>query len=499
MGGRAQGASSGRHPGPPNAAPARAAGIPRPAPVGRWGRQGTAAAAAGLAGLVLIGSSAANPQEEQPGPDLRLDFSSGLLVSDNVEGLREPEGTSTLWQNSVALSFDSITRTESFSARAGLMLQTGRYADQIEQRELEQNALQDPFVTLSYGRSTRDAGVDLSASYRERDNGLEEVDLIDAQSLVIDQGRRSDLELEAGVEIGREAPLGFSAEAGYRERRFFDTTDPGLTDEDIARIEAGVSVRLSPTMRLTFASSYAERDEHDPEDTIETNTANRVGLSFRNRGGLSGSASIGYQADETTRTIDGDRVTDREDEPVLSFSLTQARPDGSITASLSQRVVSTGPRTDLLVGRSLDLPRAELSASLGVSVGDEGDSVSGIGQLSYVQPLPRGRLSASARQSVATDDGDDELFTSASLGYSHDLSRLSSVDLSLGVSAVESLEEDGIDRQRVSASVSWNRQLTEDWSFNMGYRHSTQRETDEDPIIENAVFANFGRSFDIRP
>jgi hypothetical protein len=33
----------------------------------------------------------------------------------------------------------------------------------------------------------------------------------------------------------------------------------------------------------------------------------------------------------------------------------------------------------------------------------------------------------------------------------------------------------------------------------MGYRHNTQRETDEDPIVENAVFANFGRSFDIRP
>jgi hypothetical protein len=463
------------------------------------GRRGAGVAAAGIAGLVLIGSSAANPQEELPGPDLELDFSSGILVSDNIEGLREPEGTSALWQNRIALSFDSITRTEAFSASAGLMLQTGRYSDQIEQRELEQNVVQDPFVTLSYGRTTRDAAVDISASYRQRDNGLEEVELIDAESLVIDQGVRSDFQLDAGVEIRRQAPLSFSAEAGYRERRFFDTTDPDLTDESVARVEAGVSVRLSPAMDLTFASSYAERDEEDDDDTVETNTANRIGLSFRNSAGLRASASIGYQADEITRTIDGDRVTEREDEPVLSFSVTQARRDGTITASLAQRVVSTGPRTDLLVGRSLDLPRAELSASLGVSVGDEGDSVSGIGQVSYVQPLPRGRLSVSARQSVATDDGDDDLFTSASLGYSHDISRLSSLSLSLGVSAVESLEDDGTDRQRVSASVSWSRQLTEDWSFNMGYRHNTQRETDEDPIVENAVFANFGRSFDIRP
>ena len=498
MGGNARATSAGQ--GPVGTPDRRHTGQgPMQRGTARWLRQGPAVAAAGLAGLVLIGSSAANPQEELPGPDLRLDFSSGILVSDNIEGLREPEGTSTLWQNSVALSFDSVTRTETFSARAGLMLQTGRYADQIEQRELEQNVLQDPFVTLSYGRDTRDAAVDFSASYRERDNGLEEVELLDSASLVIDQGRRSDLALEAGLEIGRDAPIGFSAEAGYRERRFFDTTDPDLTDENIARIEAGVSVRLSPTLQLTFSSSFAERDEDDVVDTVETNTANRLGLSFRGRGGLSGSASIGYQVDETTRTVAGDRVTEREDEPVLSFSVAQARPDGEITASLAQRVVSTGPRTDILLGRSLDLPRAELAASLGVSVGDEGDSVSGIGQLSYVQPLPRGRLSASARQSVATDDGDDELFTSASLGYSHDLTRLSSVALTLGLSAVESLEDEGTDRQRVSASISWSRQLTQDWSFNMGYRHSTQRETDEDPIIENAVFANFGRSFDIRP
>ncbi len=450
--------------------------------------------------LVLIGTAPALAQETEtlPGAELYLDFSSGLEVSDNYERLTNPDGTSLAFLNSLALTFDSVTRNQRFTASAGFTFETGYFPDDPDEDGRDVDA---PFVSLAYTLENRNALLSFTGRYAERENGFDEIEIQNADDIVVDQGTRSDLTLSADLILGREAPLTFSSELFYRDTKFFDTSDPSLDDEIFYSSDNTLSLDITRTTSLFISASYFERDEEDELDTFERNSATRLGLSFENASGLTAAFSAGYSVNEVDRTIDGSRETTREDRPIAEISLAQERPNGTISAGLEQAVNEQGRRTNLSIGRSLALPRGELSATLGVSAADYDDSLRGIGEIRYSHLLPRGTLDLRFSQRVVddTDEDDDVFITAAGLSWNRDLTSISSVGLNIDLSASEAVDADEADRQRASLTLNYNYALTEDWALNTGFRHSTFRESDEPPIIENAVFAFIERRFDIRP
>jgi len=122
-----------------------------------------------------------------------------------------------------------------------------------------------------------------------------------------------------------------------------------------------------------------------------------------------------------------------------------------------------------------------------------------VGELAYDRPTRRGGLTLRLSQEVTSDEDTDYLLASADIGYRHELTRLSQISLTLGLSASDAVDPDETDHQRARLEVAYSRRLTEEWSFNAGIRHLTARESDRGPIVENAVFANVSRRFDLLP
>ena len=464
----------------------------------RHGLRGSAAPICAAAVVACALPAAAQDTSVQPGANFYLDFSSGLEVSDNYNRLRDPDGTSVVWLNTFALTYDTFTRNQRFSGTVGFTYELGVYADELDE---DQGGLNSPFALLEYGIENRSTLFDVRLSYAERDNGFDEIEITNADDIIVDQGTRSDLSVAADLTIGRDAPVTFTTGLRYLETRFFDTTDASLDDETLYAVDTVLSLNLTRTTSLFFATTYEERDEDDAADTFEVNSSASLGLSFATAGGLEGTVSFGYAVDEIERTIDGERIDSRTDSPVASVSLTQARPNGVVRAGLSQEVNERGRRTRLTLGRALAFRSGGLDATLGLTYAEYDERLRGIGSLSYQHDLPRGSLRLRFSQEV-TDDRDEEedvFISTAGLDYTRPLTTISSLNLSIDLSASEAVDADEADTQRASLRISYLRQLTEEWNLNAGYRHSTFRETDLSPIIENAVFARIERRFDVRP
>lgn len=429
--------------------------------------------------------------ESLPGPDVTLDVTSGVVVSDNIERRRDPAGTSAVSTTRLDLAFSSRTRAQELTLRAGARLEFGNYADE----DTADPGVQSPSLSLGYTRESRDAALSLGADYALRELDTEREEVEGGEDLIIDQGQLETRRLSADLALGRDGPVTYTAALSFSDRLYSDTTDPDLNDQVSAAFDQRLSLALNRATRLEFSLNYRERDEDDAEDTLETNAAARIGLNVRARSGLTASGSLGVSVEEVTQ----DGETDRQEAPVLSLSVTRPRPDGSLSASVTRSLDEQGSRTTLQFGRALALPRGSLDGTVGLTVGETDDTLRLIGSLGLDRPMPRGALSLSLSQEVNADEDSDFVRTSVGLGYTHELTRLSQLSLSMDLSAVDAVSPDEADRQRTRVQLAYRRQLTEDWSLNTGVRHLTARESDLDPIIENAVFANLSRRFDLRP
>ena len=448
----------------------------------------------GLSAIAIGG--AALGQENLPGADFFLDLRTGLLASDNFEALEDPSGTTTLWQTEAVLGIDSVTAADRFSARLGGTLEFGDYADNPDFN----GGFTDPFLELDYLRENARSQFSLGVLWRERDNGFNDfTDATSGRDLIVDQGTRQDARIDLAFETGRDAPVGFGIAAFYEDITYFDTTDPDLTDQISYGVEASMRLAITSTADLTFGAAIEERDEDDPQDTFERNTSYAIGLAMQIDPALSARLEIGHAVNELTETINGDRVTDREEGPTVLFSLERALTNGTISVTAENRINSTGSQSFLRFGRAMELRNGSLEGSVGLTW-TANDEVRGVGSLDWSEELRNGAIGVRFVQTVLTnDDNNDELDSLLAVNYRHDINALSGLQMSLSVGRSEELDPDGTDIERATAEIVYTRQVTEDWNFNAGYRHSLSRETGEDSIVENRYFANIGRRFSLRP
>lgn len=446
------------------------------------------------AAVVAVALSTAARGQEPPGPRVVLDLSAGALASDNYSGVADPSGTTTVAFGDVALGVESRTAREELSLRTGFRLEAGDFADEPD----FDGGLTRPFAQLGYVRRGRDDTLRFSVRYQEEDIGTSD-DVLDSDDLVLGGGTRQSSTVDLGFETGASAPLGLSATLRRSDRQFVDATDPTLNDALLLDAAARVSFRLNRTASVDVSVEYSERDESDAADTFETNNFYGLGLTQQTAGGLRATATAGYQTSEVRRTLDGDRITDTDERPVLRLDLAQERRNGTITAALGQDLRETGLQTDLTVGRNLVLPDGSLSARAGVAYAEDAEDLSLVGALDWARELPRGRLVLSLDQRIETEDDADFLQSTAGLSLAQDLTSLSALSLSVDVTAREALDDADGDRQRLRASVTYSYRLTQDWSLNTGYRHLSSRGSDVETITENEVFASIGRRFNLRP
>ena len=459
------------------------------------GRPATLAALAALSTVALPFASA-QEREQETASELYFDVSTGLELYDNYESLENPRGNTTLWGNDFVLGYDSETRSETLSFRAGIRYELGEFAENPDQSSQWIN----PFATLNYRREASTALFRADLSYRERDNGIDlEKDFESSTDLIIDQGTRSDARGEIELALGQGTPTSATIELAYHRRRFFDTTDPDLSDQDTLRVDGELALALNRTTSLLFTAGYRDRDDLNDVNDDETLSSVGIGIETQATPDLLFRGVLRYERDERTSFSDAGQETTVEEEPTLDLSFVKDRPNGELRFALLNELNSNGVRTTAQFGRQMELPHGELDFELGATWLSNGE-VTPVGSLDWQREYRRRQLGVSFSSSVTTDDdGDDILRNRLAVRFAQELTQSDGWELNANVASAGDFDNEEPDRQ-AAASLSYFHEINRNLSFVTGYRHSwSNGEDDDDSVTQNEIFARFDKRFSLRP
>ncbi|MGI9390915.1 MAG: hypothetical protein ACR2O1_12725 [Boseongicola sp.] len=432
------------------------------------------------------------PALAQDGTGLRgvLSFSQGIEYSDNPELLTtSPEGGFTS-VTGLGFSLSSETRTESFSLNLGTSLEGGIGSSSTEDFEFKNHD-----ASLRYDREGANSNLSFSARYREFDIeddifGFFVDGEFDPDALIIDGGTRETTRFFGRYETGVEGPFGLVLTARHNIDKYSDTIDPELVDQDSTRVDAVARFRINPALSARAVAGYGHTDEEDLLSTSHRTKYVGIGLETETAGGLSYTGDI---TAEQTETYELGALTSDDSGIGIEIGATLERTNGSIGVNLGSHIDDSGRRTTASVNRSIDLPNGSLFLSLGVA-DQEGEDIEFTTQVSYTREYSDSVIQADIIQSPSTIAGDAFLNTVVRLNYMQEINAISSWDAGFSYgSANEFGEPDG--DKRTSATVAYNRDLTEDWNLRTGFEYILIEDDGGPDRSSNTVFVTIGRDF----
>jgi len=409
----------------------------------------------GVMGTVTAPLWAQQSNDALRGIQMRLGLQTGIESQSNRT--LDPVDARSSTQATVDLSLGvlSETRTQRFTFDLGGQLRhlTGSSDD------INSNGLVNPSAAVSYDRSSAKARLSLSAFIRETDLADSTFDLDpETLQLVVFEGtatRRSSA-ISAQLNWRDDAPLGFGVLARYETNTFRGGDATGVNGSalnDSRRLTLGATVRfdINEATRLNTALTYSGFEE--------------------------------------------DGVAGTRDTWSLGNDLTIDRPRGPVTFGLDITDTPTGTRIATRVGQSIEYPLGVLSGQVGVSRSSAGDTVL-TGQMNLSRALPQGTLSLGLARNVSSSVLEDaeQISTSLSLRYTHELSELSNLSLNADWAKAEQ-SSTGIDTLNASITATYSRSLTEDWNINVGARHRFRDDSTIGNASSNEVFLNLRREF----
>ncbi len=459
-----------------------------------------------LAGAGIALACAVQAQDtDTPGLHMTLDFSQRLEADSNLDLDVSSPGTSYISTTSLNFGLSSRTRTQSLTLNAATKLRVRNDPGGTDSG----TSFDEPSLRFAYQLDGARARLNLGGSYRKSDISFlrPESDFIGPGGIITlptdladltGTGNRVSYGLNGRLEFGRDAPLGLILRASHDVLNYSNTTSTSLFDTTRNKLGATVRLRFSPIMEGNFKADYNTYEADDTPKTDRRSTLYSFGISRDLSKALTLEAALGYSKTETDETIGGIRSTTTKDGATGSLGLTWEQANGTLTANLEHSVDQNGARTEFTLGRSLDLPRGSLSASIGASRGDSGKTEM-IGALDWRHDLPGGSLSARIARSVASGTDDtDELLTRINLNYNHEINAVSS----FGLTASHIINDQfltGTKVRNTSVGATYRRSLTQDWDMRFGYSYRTRQETGAARAKSHSVFVSLDRQFSIRP
>ncbi|MEP5760245.1 MAG: hypothetical protein ABJ327_13235 [Litoreibacter sp.] len=424
---------------------------------------------------------------------IRLTLDQNLSATSNQALSTQSAGTTSTSDTRLGFEIESVNELNSLSFSASTNLEIENTPDNGSETDIE-----SPRFSLEYARNGAFSDFSFSSNYRSDDltSLIPLIDFVDDDGVLVlpedisdlsTTGRRITFSNRVRFDIAKDAPLSFELTLSNSGRRYEDITTTDLFDTDRQSLDA--------TTRLRFDDGFdgainISASRFDAEDTAQTQR-DRSSISFELNRALSpvldGQVSIGHSRIETTTT----GGTTEQNDTTGSLRLTLARPNGELSAEYNLTSDPDGQRHSLEFDRSLQLPNGNLTGSIGVTTRDNDDDVSFIGSLSYNQALPSGSLSLTLSRSVrfVDEDSTDQDLTAINATHTHQINRSSSISLQAGLT-------DSDDTRRISAGVSYNYELTEDWNLSSGYNYTRLQDTSGD-ANRSEFFVGLQRAFDI--
>lgn len=456
--------------------------------------------AAGLTGLAAVTSPLGGVSAQQgPGLQITGTVEFGLDIDDNGALRPESPGTDTTLSTDLSLEIVSETPTSELALSFGATVQREDLAD-----DDEKNGIQNPFISGSFTNEGPTTELSLSGSFRTRDLddfvvSARDTGFVD-DDLVISGGELETTDFQGDVTVDPGGPASVSLSYGFTDREYKDVTDPDLFDRRNEDARLTGTFKLSP---VAEARVFVARSTYEAEDSVRTDRVTDsygVGLDYEINPVLRLDGEVSQVEIDETEDVGAARRTTESDGIDFSLGLTRDLPDGQLRFSIDRNIYTDSSQTDYRISRDFDLPGASLSAALGLSEGS-GSSTVVIGSLDYARDTPTGNITIGLERSATVNDEQEQrLRTSLNASYLYDVSPVSNVILGLDLVRSERLE-DGIDSSTTNSelSITYRRDLTEDWSWDIGYVARRQKIGSGDSAHSNSIVTSLGRSFSIRP
>jgi hypothetical protein len=426
----------------------------------------TLAVAAGIPDLATLPVKA---QETATTGGVLTTTLSQSLVADSNYGLDDPSpGTSYYGDTRAALDYLRVTPTQSFA----LGLDTGLRALAEAEQDFEFVVASPSTANIDYAHEGADTSFDAGARFRSRrvdylgpidiDGPLPD-DLTGFQRDSIEY--RSDADI--GFAIGTNSPSTYefnlaATNFDYSE----DTGQENLVPRRSVQGDLTWTLQITPVFAAVAAAGYYWYSADNATDEEINVAEGDVGIAYTPTDNLRIRAGLGYADRKRDQTINDVRDTTQHDTgPTVRGDFRYVLPDFTLTGEA--RWTTAAPQ----------------------------DRLSGAVRGFY--NLPRGQITGRVFQRYGGGQGgSDSRVTGAGLGFTHELTRVSSLALDASY-ATQVDEEDpddpGIDRTDFTASYIHS--LTETVSAQIGYGFRHRVEDPED-ATSNRVFLVIGKTFE---
>ncbi|WP_420587350.1 hypothetical protein [Ruegeria sp.] len=433
------------------------------------------------------------------GLTVTLDYLSSLRHDDNLR-LTDPSlGSTTWWENTLALNVQRQTPDSLLDFDL-----SGLYRIANEPIIGTESSFSDPLSRLSYQRTRANSQLSLLAEYRERDlafnRSLTDINLdgvIDASDVIGTVGDQVNTRGNLDWETGLNDPIGFRFNYNRRERRYSNTIDPNLFENSSDDYAATTLFRFSPVLQGNLRLSYRDFQAEDSSRTDRQTTVASTGVTYDVSSITSVSANVGYsRVDDTQRTNNINNVTE---DFVWSFGWDKILPDGSANAQIDQTFGVNGSRINATVGRDYQRSGGFFGFNVGFTRGPF-DEVTPIGQINYRYQLASSQIGATIQRRVGTSTQSVETRqTLAFLTYDYFINQVSA--LSFSASFIDQ-EDEGTGtanpRQRGTFNAAYSRAITKDWAMTFGYQYEMDDQNGFD-ASSNAFSLTLGRRFTLKP
>lgn len=444
----------------------------------------------------LIWPTVASPQAATGGLQVDIGVNTSLSVDDNFRLIPNSTGTTIFSDTQLSFGLSSIAPNSSVTLSGSTILRVG----DIPGRSLA--GLEDQNLRFGYALSSSNSTLRVDARYRRVDREFLDPFQVEREeqtfgSLVGGGGVRTNSFASLNFQTGLNDPIGYSLTLSANDTSVTGVVNPAIfgTRTDIARGSVSFAVSPVTTVSLNGGLTWFKAD-----DAVQTDRVTRdlsVGLAQEVGPSLRFDASLGTTKVETDR-IGGTTTTSGT---TGSFQVTRDVPDGNYNLSLSRTVNQNGGRTAVQVGRSIDLPRGSLAASVGLTRGGTGTSGT-TANILYRQQLKTSTYSVSLNRSISTNNASqDVLDTRVALNYGYEIDAQSRIDMSLDYGITEDAGNGTLPTvQRTNLRASYTRALTSDWNLQGGV---LIRRINDDaaagPAQSNSLFVTLDRNFSFRP
>jgi hypothetical protein len=426
------------------------------------------------AALVPLALLASGPLFAQGLTDSTLTATiSQRVEADTNLGLDDPDpGTSYFADTRLALGLLNETPTQVFS----LGIDTGLRALWEAEEDFDFTFASPSTARAGYAQEWATGDIDTFLRYRQREVDADRL-IFDPDSDVPDdlrqiEGDAIERRYDAGVALrfATDAPSSYALD--LNATRFDYSDDPDEENDPRTDVEGVATWALEVTP--VFSAEVAGRFYYYEEDSNTDQEIREAGVD----------TSLVYQPSEILRLSGGlgyEQRT-RKERPRGGGPLETTEDDDGIYGVATVRYLFE----DVTLNANARL----------TSVPDTRFS----GAINAAYPLPRGRITARAFQRYGGGGGGDEnRTTGVGFGLVHDINTVSNLDFGVAFARHENLDDpDEPDTDRIDASATYSRAITEVVSASLGYRFRARDEGDEDPV-SHAVFFEIGRTFETRP